>query len=161
MSTTTERITSTDALTFAEALVRFAHVIDHLYVDASRAQGLTPQQANLLCLLIDEPVGMTDISELLHLGRSSLTGLVDRVERRGLVERIPDDRDGRACRIALTGDGLQRALASHANVAQRVEAMVDGMAETDREQVASAITQLLIRHRPAARSNGNRSADQR
>ncbi|MFG6198255.1 MarR family winged helix-turn-helix transcriptional regulator [Nonomuraea sp. JJY05] len=41
-------------------------------------------------------VGRTDLSKLLHLEKPSLTGLVDRAERRGLVRRVHDDADRRA-----------------------------------------------------------------
>ncbi|MFD9390289.1 MarR family transcriptional regulator [Streptomyces sp. NPDC060000] len=46
-----------------------------------------------------------ELVEMLGLGRSSLTGLVDRTAQRGLVRREPDPRDGRAVRVGLTEAG--------------------------------------------------------
>ncbi|MBO0830375.1 MAG: MarR family transcriptional regulator [Actinobacteria bacterium] len=65
---------------------------------------LTPQQTQLLCILRNGPVGMGELGRLLHLGKSSLTGLIDRVERHGLVIRVPDEDDRRALKAAVTGD---------------------------------------------------------
>src|SRR3954471_25014226 len=107
--TTTADTTTTEELGFVDACVRLAHLVQHVFADVSRQHELTPQQTQLLCMLSHGPVGMTELSRLLHLERSSLTGLVDRVERRGLVTRVRDSRDRRACHIVLTSQGDQLA----------------------------------------------------
>lgn len=50
---------------------------------------------------------MTRLAELLDVSMSSATGIVDRMEERGLVERlrVPDDR--RVVEVRLTDDGVQ------------------------------------------------------
>ncbi|MFD0532862.1 MarR family winged helix-turn-helix transcriptional regulator [Actinomadura luteofluorescens] len=48
---------------------------------------------------------MGELGAMLGLAKSSLTGLVDRTERNGLVRREPDPRDLRAVRVALTAEG--------------------------------------------------------
>ncbi|GLY92559.1 hypothetical protein [Actinoallomurus iriomotensis] len=40
-----------DSRTFAEALVRMSHLVQHVFADVSRSHGTTPQQAHLLCVL--------------------------------------------------------------------------------------------------------------
>jgi DNA-binding MarR family transcriptional regulator len=40
------------------------------------------------------------------ISKSGLTGLVDRMERAGLVARRPDPGDRRAIRVELTADGV-------------------------------------------------------
>ncbi len=68
---------------------------------------LSPSQFNLLNLLRLTPAGMsqTDLSRELIMHRSNVTGLIDRLEKRGLVERkeVADDR--RAYRVVLTAAG--------------------------------------------------------
>lgn len=44
---------------------------------------------------------------MLGLAKSSLTGLVDRTERNGLVRREADPEDMRAVRVALTAQGAK------------------------------------------------------
>jgi DNA-binding MarR family transcriptional regulator len=65
---------------------------------------LSPSQFNVLNLLRDHASGLsqTELSEALLTHRSNVTGLVDRLEERGLLERhsVPGDR--RAYRVVLT-----------------------------------------------------------
>jgi len=114
-----------------------------VFSEVSRGRDLTPQQAQLLCTLIGGPVGMTELGRLLHLEKSSLTGLVDRVERRGLVARTRDPSDRRASQVALTGQGARLAAQSHGDVTARLEALARGLAPAERKRLASAIAQLL------------------
>lgn len=70
---------------------------------------LSPSQFNILNLLRDRPEGVTQIalSRELIMHRSNVTGLVDRLEKRGLLERRETPGDRRAYRVALTAEGLQ------------------------------------------------------
>ena len=51
------------------------------------------------------PQTLGEIAEGLELGKASVTGLVDRIEAKGLVARIRDDRDRRRVFIGLTDAG--------------------------------------------------------
>jgi DNA-binding MarR family transcriptional regulator len=57
-------------------------------------------------------LGTVDGMKIIDLGRcaglepSSMTGLIDRMERAGLVKREDDIHDRRVCRICLTQEGL-------------------------------------------------------
>ena len=51
---------------------------------------------------------MLDLARHLGLGRSSVTGLVDRAAARGLVERVTAPGDGRGVHVWLTADGRAR-----------------------------------------------------
>jgi DNA-binding MarR family transcriptional regulator len=147
--------TTTEETGLAVALVRLSHLVQHVFADVSRAHDLTPQQAQLLCKLIDGPVGMTELSRLLHLEKSSLTGLVDRVERRGLVARTRDSRDRRACRIELTSQGARLAAASHQDVTARLEMLARELPPADSSRLASAIAHILAEHGTSSRALGS------
>jgi DNA-binding MarR family transcriptional regulator len=153
MAATTEK-TSTSApapgdgeLTLADALVQFAHLIDHLYADVSRDHGCTPQQIQLLCELMRGPVGMTELTGLLHVERSSLTGLVDRVERRGLVKRVQNPSDRRAFRIALTPTGTRLAMACYHDVTAKVTALTNDVAPPNAKRLAAIVSGILADQR--------------
>lgn len=127
----------------ASALVRLTQMLQHVLAEAGRGHGLTPQQVQLLCALSSGPVGMSELSRWLRLGKSGLTGLVDRVERRGLVARTPDADDGRACRIALTAAGEELAGRAHAEVTARIAGMAAGLAAGERAALTDAVTRIL------------------
>lgn len=127
----------------ADALVRLTHLVQHEFADGSRRNGITPQQAQLLCLLIDGRVRMTQLSRLLHLEKSSLTGLVDRTAQRGLVERVADSSDRRACQIRLTRQGRQVANKVHDEIAGRLEQLARSLPLSERSQLGASVGQLL------------------
>jgi 4'-phosphopantetheinyl transferase len=61
---------------------------------------------NVLMLLAEEgPSPMRALADTLDVSQASATGIVDRMEQRGLVERRRDDEDRRVIRVALTGAG--------------------------------------------------------
>ncbi len=68
---------------------------------------LSPSQFNVLNLLYDQPGGITQIelSRSLIMHRSNVTGLVDRLEARRLVQRRDSAQDRRAYRVVLTSAG--------------------------------------------------------
>jgi MarR family transcriptional regulator, lower aerobic nicotinate degradation pathway regulator len=67
--------------------------------------GLSIIQTRLLGVLRDRKPAMNELARLLELDKSSVTGLVDRAERRGLVVRVPSVTDGRAVLVHLTREG--------------------------------------------------------
>ena len=68
---------------------------------------LSPSQFNILNLLHLNPEGCTQIelSRLLIMHRSNITGLVDRLEKRGLLQRKDNPADRRAYKVSLTTKG--------------------------------------------------------
>ncbi|MBA2505164.1 MAG: MarR family transcriptional regulator [Thermoleophilaceae bacterium] len=68
---------------------------------------LSPMQAHALKMLDPEhPLPMSDLAGQLRCDASNVTGIVDRLENRGLVERRPDPADRRVKALALTTEGL-------------------------------------------------------
>jgi DNA-binding MarR family transcriptional regulator len=117
----------------ATGLVRLARLVDGVFARASGQQDLTSAQARLLCILVERPRGMAELAVLLGVERAGITGLVDRVERRGLVERTEVPGDRRALRARLTAAGERAAVAVHDQVCTRLDALTAGLAPAERE----------------------------
>lgn len=128
----------------AAALVRSSFLVSAVYAEASREYGLTPQQGQLLCVLMAQPYGMSELGNVLGLAKSSLTGLVDRTAQRGLVRREPDPQDKRAVRVALTAQGSTLAEAFYAETCRRVEALTTGLADADRANLTHLLAQVVL-----------------
>jgi DNA-binding MarR family transcriptional regulator len=94
------------------ALMELLRTADTLW-NASRVfferWDLSPSQFNVLNLLHLNPDGLsqTDLSRQLIMHRSNLTGLVDRLEKRGLVTRREVAADRRAYCVVLTAAGTR------------------------------------------------------
>lgn len=90
-----------------ESLMALACMVDGLRGSISRATGLTPQQAQLLCFLRDGDRTHGQLADLMHCDKTNVTGLVDRLERRELLHRHLDPADRRVTRVALTEAGAE------------------------------------------------------
>jgi DNA-binding MarR family transcriptional regulator len=123
-------------------LVRLSFLVQSLYVEAGRECGLTAPQAQLLCVLQDGPLGMAELSSMVRLERSSLTGLVDRAEQRELVERRPDPTDRRAVKVVLTPSGRRTVNRFHTQVTQRLCSTLTGLSDTERERFNRTLAKL-------------------
>ena len=76
--------------------------------DAAESVDLRPGQAHLLRLLDESgPVPMRKLACAMRCDPSNITGLADRLEERGLVERQADPSDRRVKGLALTPEGAR------------------------------------------------------
>ncbi|GLW35359.1 MarR family winged helix-turn-helix transcriptional regulator [Actinoplanes regularis] len=125
------------------ALVRSTFLVNAVYAAAAREYGLTQQQGQLLCVLMARPYGMSELGAVLGLAKSSLTGLVDRSERNGLVERGPDPEDSRAVRVALTGQGAELADTFYTETCRRVEELTSEFTSAERDALAALLGRVV------------------
>ncbi|MBO8198761.1 MarR family winged helix-turn-helix transcriptional regulator [Streptomyces smyrnaeus] len=79
------------------------------YELAAAEHALTGAQARVLALLAREPAPMRQLARHLKCEPSNVTGIVDRLESRGLVERRPDPADRRVKIAAATEEGRATA----------------------------------------------------
>ncbi|GAA3140208.1 MarR family transcriptional regulator [Planomonospora alba] len=128
----------------AAALVRSAFLVNAVYAESAREYGITSQQGQLLCVLMAKPYGMGELGATLRLAKSSLTGLVDRTERNGLVERRPDPQDTRAVRVALTRRGGRIAEEFYTETCRRIEALTAGFAPAERDALAALLGRVVL-----------------
>jgi DNA-binding MarR family transcriptional regulator len=66
-----------------------------------------PQMGALQSIDPDKPIPMSELASVLHCDNSNVTGIVDRLEDRGLVERRPAPHDRRLKLVVLTETGAE------------------------------------------------------
>jgi MarR family transcriptional regulator, lower aerobic nicotinate degradation pathway regulator len=98
-----------DALGIVDALAQLAFLIQGTLARRAAAHELSLIQTRLLGVLRDRSPSMNQLAAILELDKSSITGLVDRAERRGLVRRTVSTEDRRAYRVSLTARGRSLA----------------------------------------------------
>jgi MarR family transcriptional regulator, lower aerobic nicotinate degradation pathway regulator len=94
-------------LGMVDALAQLSFLIWGTLAKAASGHDLSMTQTRLLGVLRDRQPGMNELAKVLELDKSSVTGLVDRAERRGLVKRTISTEDRRAVRVSLTKQGRQ------------------------------------------------------
>ena len=87
-----------------DGLAQLSFVIMGLLERRAAEHDLSIAATRLLGVLRDREPTMNELARLLDLDKSSVTGLVDRAERRGLVERAPSPADPRRRNNATTRD---------------------------------------------------------
>jgi DNA-binding MarR family transcriptional regulator len=127
----------------AAGLIRLAFLVEGVYAEVGHDCRLTPTQAQMLCLLRTQPRGMAELVQVLGIERSSLTGLVDRAERSGLVERRPDPADRRAVRVALTRAGDAAARRFHDQVTERLAELLAELPQTEQARFNRTVARVV------------------
>ncbi|MDP9464948.1 MAG: MarR family transcriptional regulator [Actinomycetota bacterium] len=105
-----------------------------------RAFDLTPPQAITLRKLLDGPLPMGSVAEVLSCDASTLTGIADRLEERRLIQRQLDPADRRVKLLALTEAGRELV----ESIDGPFTAEIPGLAALS-EQERVELTGLLLR----------------
>jgi DNA-binding MarR family transcriptional regulator len=93
----------------AAAAVRTAYqAVERMRSHGSEGRGLSSGAMDLLLRLSsagDEGASIGELAQAAGVSSRNVTGLVDTLERDGLVRRAPDPGDRRSVRVRITGDG--------------------------------------------------------
>jgi DNA-binding MarR family transcriptional regulator len=129
-----------------DGLVQLSFLVHGALERRATERELSMIQTRLLGILRDRQPTMNELARLLELDKSSVTGLVDRAQRRGLVERTPSATDGRAVLVTLTRTG--RTLVGQ--VATQFEADVTellvSLSATERKRLSGFVSRLVVAH---------------
>jgi DNA-binding MarR family transcriptional regulator len=109
-----------------ESLASFRYVLRSFLRFSEQAageMGLSPSQHQALLAIQGYPgrsqVTVKELSERLQIEHHSVVGLIDRLEERGMIQRITDTVDRRRVNVSLTAEGLR--FLSKLSVAHRRE----------------------------------------
>ena len=105
--------------------------------------GLAPMQAMALTSLEpDEPMPMSALAGLLMCDNSNVTGIVDRLEALGLVERRPAERDRRVKAVGLTESGRELRSVVQARLSEPPPPLA-GLSDEDAAALRDILTRAL------------------
>ena len=92
-----------------DALARTSFVTMAVLSKIGAEHDLSLTQLRMLGILRDRRLKMSELADYLGLDKSTVSGLVDRAERRGLLQRTPNLADRRAVDVQLSPDGMEFA----------------------------------------------------
>lgn len=98
-----------------------------------------------------ETLGQLELARRLHLDKSSVSRIVAQLVGRGWVERLADQRDGRASMLRLTDAGRQTAAQLAKGRAAKFDRLLNSIPEGERGRVLQALdilTEALDGQRP-------------
>lgn len=115
-----------------------------------RHLGLGPADLRCLDWLTGGPMTAGQLSVATGLRPAATTTLIDRLERRGLIQRVRSQQDRRQVLVEMTGAGQTRVWAAYGPLVEEGQELLGGLTvdEMDRMgRLLDAIRQLTDRHR--------------
>ena len=97
-------------------------LIEQIYSDVVEPTGLTVIEWHILRVLLNQDgVHASKLANMVGRAATSFTPNLDKLQKKGLIERLADPRDRRAVRIVLTAQGR-----SMSTEIERINAVIEG-----------------------------------
>ena len=126
---------------------RLAHHLDRARRRAFAAHDLDTWEFDVLAALrrTGAPYALSpgQLVDQTLVTSGTMTNRVDRLERRGLVERSPDPADRRGVRVRLTDAGRDRVDAALADLLDRERDLLRGLTSADRRALGGLLRRLV------------------
>jgi len=106
---------------------------------------LSLTQLRVLAILRDRRAKMSELTNYLGLDKSTVSGLVDRAEKRGLLQRAPNPRDGRGVDVFLSPSGARLAERGVVQVVQSLSPMTSALTPAEGRRLATLLERMLAR----------------
>jgi MarR family transcriptional regulator, lower aerobic nicotinate degradation pathway regulator len=133
-------------LSTVDGLAQLSFLVQRTLERRAGEHDLSLIQTRLLGILRDREPTMNELARLLDLDKSSVTGLVDRAERRGLVRRTPSSEDRRSVTVSLTPEGRSLVSQAAADFGGDVAAMLGPLSAVDQTLLSALISRVLVTH---------------
>ncbi len=130
-------------LGLVDALAQLSFLVQNALAEIAGEHDLSLTQTRLLGILRDREPTMNELGRHLGLDKSSITGLVDRAQRRGLVTRTPSTVDRRSFQVSITDAGREIVAQVGTRFAQRIEGCTASLTEADRKRLSRLATRLV------------------
>lgn len=110
---------------------------------------LTSSQFRILMILYKSPsctVRQADIETAFSMTNPTVTGLIHKLEKNGLVERVENPKDKRSKFLALTEYAESKRVEFTALADSIEKEMTDGLSETEAEVLAGLLIKIIEKH---------------
>lgn len=104
---------------------------------------LSLTQLRLLGILQDRVPRIVQLAQALGLDKSSISGLIERAETRGLVERVRSTSDRRAVDVQLTREGRALGERIYRDVREALAPLTSSLTPADQQRLAALMNTML------------------
>ncbi|GGP14050.1 MarR family transcriptional regulator [Nonomuraea glycinis] len=136
-------MTSTDDV--LDSLVRTTFEVAGVLTRIGGEHDLSLTQLRVLGILRDRRARMTDLAVYLGLDKSTMSGLIDRAQRRGLLTRGKNPDDGRVVDVYITPAGLELAHRVDGEVRRALAPRTGRLTPEQLDQLVKLLGVVLIR----------------
>lgn len=129
-----------------EALGAVAFAVMGALTKLAAAHDLSLTQVRMLGILRDRRLTISELARALGLDRSSVSGLVDRTEKRGLVQREPNAADARSVHVTVSSEGAEAVALGAAEMAHLLSSLTDALSPAEASRL-TALLERMLEHR--------------
>ena len=105
--------------------------------------GLRMITFSALALIVENPgLRQAKLADALAIERPNLVLVIDELEQKGWIRRVPDPHDRRAYALTVTADGERRCRKAIAVICEHEEHLLGSLGEHHREQLATWLQQI-------------------
>lgn len=120
-----------------------ARLMKRRFEDEARLHDITlPQWRTLNQIAVNEGVTQSQIAANVDLDPMTMSGILNRLEKRGLIDRFPDPADSRAKLARLTADGEALLETARSIGAGMYEFALEGVSKADQAVVIAALSKM-------------------
>lgn len=102
-----------------------------------------PQLVTLQNVMDRGPISVAEIAKGIHLGSSTLVGILDRLESRGLVKRSRSDQDRRVVLVTATEAGRELGGNAPSPLQDRLADGLRGLSDDEQRAIESALGRIV------------------
>jgi DNA-binding MarR family transcriptional regulator len=125
-----------------DALAQTSFLVMEVLTRTGAAHDLSLTQLRVLGVLRDRRLRMAELAGYLGLEKSTISGLVDRAEQRGLLARARSADDGRAVEVFMTAEGRRLAQRVEADIREALIPATEQLSATQLRTLAQLLGQL-------------------
>jgi DNA-binding MarR family transcriptional regulator len=133
-----------DGYGLVDALVQASFTTMAVLNKAAADHDLSLTQLRVVGILADRRLRMTELAAYLGLEKSTMSGLIDRAEKRGILARLPSATDGRAVDVTLTPAGRELAGRIHARVRAGLSPMTGELTAAEQARLRGLLEKILM-----------------
>ncbi|WP_274320508.1 MarR family winged helix-turn-helix transcriptional regulator [Paenibacillus qinlingensis] len=131
-------------LSIMDSLIQLSFLVQGVLTRVGAEYDVSIIQIRLFGILRDRELSMFQLAQYLSLDKSSITGLITRAERRGLVERSNSPIDGRVIHVKVTAEGQEMIKVVSSNIERQIKAITANLSEKESSQFITLASKMLL-----------------
>ena len=126
-----------------DSLVQASFAVTALLSTAAARHDLSLTQLRVLAILRDRQPLISQLATHLGLERSTVSGLIDRAVKRGLVVRQASTQDARAVRVGLTAQARELEQVITQEVADQIAVLTDRLTPSEQKRLGALLRRMI------------------
>ena len=120
-----------------------ARLMKRRFEDEARLHDITlPQWRTLSQIVLNEGVTQAQLASNIDVDPMTMSGILNRLEKRGLIDRFPDPVDSRAKLARLTAEGQALFETARTVAITMYESALEGVSKADQDVVVAALSKM-------------------